>query len=129
MPTILPEAHWLMSAGAADVEPARLRELAAPGLHWGRLLALAEYERAFPFVTDRLRESGIDLPPEVAGQVQSRAAVAEFSIGRLHGVLEQVAARLEGAGIDVLLLKGAATSCSALISRSRSPIARSRRCA
>jgi len=110
MSTILPEAHWLMSAGAADVEPARLRELAAPGLHWGRLLALAEYERAFPFVTDRLRESGIDLPPEVARQVRSRAAVAEFSIGRLHGVLEQVVARLEGAGIDVLLLKGAALS-------------------
>jgi hypothetical protein len=118
----LHEARWLMRAGARAGDPAALAAAAAPGLDWPRLLALAEFERAFPVVADRLRDAGLAMPDDVAAQVRSRAMVAEFSIARLHAVLEQAVATLAAEGIRVLLLKGAALSRSRYASRRLRPM-------
>lgn len=116
------EAQWVMAAGSAAVEPQQLGRMAAGGLDWGLVLAFAEYERAFPVLADRIREAGVELPSEIAQQVRARAMVADFAIARLHTLLDDVVGRLAAAGIEVLLLKGAAMARTRYPSRRLRPM-------
>jgi hypothetical protein len=101
------EARWLMEVGAPGADLPRLgRELGS--LDLGALVGIAAHERALPALSARLRDAGVALPAGAGHLLRSRSMVAEFTLARLHSLLDEVVARLAAEGIDVLLLKGAA---------------------
>jgi hypothetical protein len=70
---------------------------------------LAERERAVPVLWRRLRDVGPDaVPSDAAAQLQRQAMVSEFTMGHLEHRLRDTLAVLSGAGVDAILLKGAA---------------------
>lgn len=104
----LPEARLLMLAGAPDSSVDELADLAEGGLDWERLIALAAFERAFPVVADQIAAAGVRVPEPFASRLRAYAAVADFSITGLHALLDGIGHALANAGIEFVLLKGAA---------------------
>lgn len=94
-----------------------IRGLVAQGMNLPRFLALAEVERAMPVAARRLRAAASDqLDPDAAATLWRHAQVAEFRMGHLQSRLGQTLDRLEGAGVHVVLLKGAAVAATAFSS-------------
>lgn len=114
-----PEAELLLltagggeagGGGRAVPGDRRIRELVAGELDWEKLGWLAERERAAPVLWGQLHSMGVqaaDLPPEAA-HLQRLAMVSEFRMMHLEQRLAESLAALSHAGIDVMLLKGAA---------------------
>lgn len=105
-----PEARLLLLAAgpsATDGEIAAL--VAASPLAWGRLLDLADRERATAIVWRRVRGH---VPPSMPGEVRSSfermAMIADFSAGYVEQRIGETMAHLNARGIPGLLLKGAA---------------------
>lgn len=95
-------------AGVADPPPGT-EGRAADAVDGRKLLELAVRERAVPVLWDDLtsRERA-SLSPDVAASFPARAAVAEFRMRRTMAALEEAVEDLASAGIEVVLLKGAA---------------------
>jgi hypothetical protein len=104
-----PEARLLfLTAGYPRTEPA-LRGLLEARLDWETVAFLAERENATLVVSRYLRAAGDrEVPAAVRTLMQRREMVASFRQLHLEQRLTEVVSALAGAGIDVMLLKGAA---------------------
>lgn len=104
-----PEARLLLATATGEGEDAGLRHLLEEGPDRGRLLRLAIRERSLPPLWRRLAPLVEDRWPE-----EDRATFERIAAGRelflvlLRRRLVEALGVLEEAGIDVLLLKGAA---------------------
>jgi len=102
------EELLLLTAGGAGNDLA-VAALARGEIDWQRLLGLAQVERAVPVIYPRLRTlAGDIIPPEVLEQMRRLALVSDFAMLHLDSRLRESLGALHGAGIRVLLLKGAA---------------------
>lgn len=105
-----PEASLLLlTAGGAANDPGIAA--IARGADWQRLTRLAESERAEPVLVRRLRSLGVPLPRE-AGRLEQLARVVDFRQAFIRDRLDASVRVLSQAGIDVVLLKGAALAVS-----------------
>ncbi len=132
-----PEAELLLlTAGSAPVAasdgaPAwnavgarRIRELLHGDLDWEKLGWLAERERAAPVLWGHLQaieKAPGKLPPQ-ASHLQRLAMVSEFRMMHLEQRLADSLEALSDAGIDVMLLKGAALALTVYGSFVRRPM-------
>lgn len=122
--SLSPEARLvLLSAGGSAHDP-EMRVLLAGGLDWGKVLVLAQRERALAILWARVNRLGHALiPDETAVQLQRMALVSEFTLLQLEQRLGEVLSTLDGAGISVVLLKGAALAVSVYAAFSQRPMA------
>jgi hypothetical protein len=128
-----PEAELLLlTSGGEGGGPAaaqspgerRIRELLGGELDWEKLGWLAERERAAPVLWGHLQSMERlpgDLPPQAA-HLQRLAMVSEFRMMHLEQRLAESVAALSRAGIDVMLLKGAALAVTVYGSFVRRPM-------
>lgn len=111
-------------AGASAPGERRIRELLGGELDWEKLGWLAERERAAPVLWGHLqtmeRLPGA-LPPQAA-HLQRLAMVSEFRMLHLEQRLAESLAALSRAGIQVMLLKGAALALTVYGSFVRRPM-------
>ncbi|HEY9449458.1 MAG TPA: nucleotidyltransferase family protein, partial [Gemmatimonadaceae bacterium] len=102
----------------------RIGELLRGELDWEKLGWLAERERAAPVLWSQLQSmDGLpgDLPPQAA-HLQRLAMVSEFRMMHLEQRLAESLAALSHAGIEVMLLKGAALALTVYGSFVRRPM-------
>jgi hypothetical protein len=78
--------------------------LAAPGVEWPRLMALAERHRMIPLLHRHLRHAA--LPAAAAEALRARAAAEVRRSLRLAGELRRLMEALETAGVQALAYKG-----------------------
>ena len=98
----------LLSAGppATDTE---IVDLLRDGVDWRILAAFAHHEKAVPVLWRRIQRLGIEsIPAEVAGSFQTYTSLAEFRQDQLRLRLLEALDTLSGAGLEPVLLKGAA---------------------
>ena len=88
-----------------------MASLAAEGLDWERLTRLAETERAEPVLVRRLRSLGARIPAE-AERLEQLARVVDFRQAWIEERLGASLRALSNAGIEALLLKGAALAAT-----------------
>ncbi len=135
--TLSPEAELLLlTAGSASVGSSndsaargapgvrRIRELLHSDLDWEKLGWLAERERAAPVlwgVLQGIESAPARLPPQAA-HLQRLAMVSEFRMMHLEQRLADSLEVLADAGIDVMLLKGAALAITVYGSFVRRPM-------
>jgi hypothetical protein len=103
------EAQLLLACGELGGNDARLRALLAGPLVWDRVLLLAHRQRAAAVLLRRLAalpDAGV--PPEALDQLRKLAMVLEFLMVRLRQRLDETLDVLAQAGIEPVLLKGAA---------------------
>lgn len=102
------EARLLMLTAAGPARDPDIASLAEEGIDWPRLTRIAESERAEPVLVRRLRSVlGRPLPTEAA-RLEQLARVADFRQAWIEERLQASLAALASAGIDAVLLKGAA---------------------
>jgi len=103
------ETRLLLATASRASGDRELDSLIAGDISWERLLALALHERALPAMWRRLAPVVGDRWPEDAVVAFERAAAnRELFLNLLRHRLAEALGALEGAGIEVLLLKGAA---------------------
>lgn len=116
------EAQLLLLAAGGAGNDARIRGLVAGGIDWAKLGWIAGRERAAPVLWERLHSvPGIRLPEEAA-PLRKLAMVSDFRMRHLETRLDDSLAALEGAGVDGLLLKGAALAVTVYGSFTRRPM-------
>ena len=102
-----------LSALSLSPEAGLLFRLAQEPLDWGRLMRLAQREKALGVVAEQIGEK-VDPPlPEGAAAIRRVAMLTTFHLLHLQQRLEQAVAALAGAGIPVVLLKGAGLAYTA----------------
>ena len=102
------EELLLLTAGGAANDLA-ISALARCGIDWHRFLGLAQVERAVPVIYSRMRTVAADtMPPAILEQMRRLALVSDFAMLHLDARLRESLGALHGAGVRVLLLKGAA---------------------
>ena len=118
-----PEAQLvLLSAGGAANDDA-LRALLHGALNWDKVLWLAEREGAIPALWNRLTHLGdVPVPGDVATQLQRLGMVWEFQLLRLEQRLGEALDLLSAAGVEPILLKGAALACAVYRSFAQRPM-------
>lgn len=103
----------LLSAGppATDTE---IADLLRGGVDWRVLAATAHREKAVPVLWRRIQRLGIEsIPAQVAGNFQTYSRLAEFRQDQLRQRLLEALDTLSDAGVEPVLLKGAALACTA----------------
>lgn len=112
--TLSPEAQLLLAAAGGPGQDERIRRLLEGGINWPRLVAISLQEGAQPVLGRRLRALGADLmPPEIATDLRQIERVGEFRQRYLQRRLREATGTLAEAGIEVMLLKGAALAQTA----------------
>ena len=107
-----PEARLLLLTSGGSANDAGIAAIARRGLDWHRLTRIAEAERAEPVLVRRLRAvTGAGLPAEAA-RLEQLARVADFRQCWIEERLVASLRTLRQAGIDAVLLKGAALAIS-----------------
>jgi hypothetical protein len=103
----------LLTAGGVANDEA-IRGIAGEPIDWQRFLRLAQLERAMPVVYPRLRDvTGDVIPARTLDQMRRLAMVSDFAMLYLESRLRDSLTVLHGAGIRVMLLKGAALAHTA----------------
>jgi len=123
-----PEAQLLLACGEIDGDEAALRALLARPVAWDRVMLLAHREKAAPVLLRRLGElrdaNGASLvPPEVLAQLRKLSMVIEFLMLQLRQRLDETVDVLTRAGIEPVLLKGAALCFTSYGSMAERPMA------
>lgn len=105
-----PEARLLVLAAGSSATDRELAALArGEEVNWGRLLEMADRERATAIVWRRVKaDVPPSMPPEVRSSFERMAMIADFSAGYLGERIGATLAHLNARGIPVLLLKGGA---------------------
>jgi hypothetical protein len=99
----------LTSAGPTSDSDAEIRRLLSDDVEWTRVFGIALQQRATMPVWRRLSAVAADMIPDpVAGPLRRSAMVASFQQLHLRDRLVEVLRTLDGMGIRVLVLKGAA---------------------
>jgi hypothetical protein len=118
-----PEARFLaLTAGGEDNDGALHDVLAGP-FDWGLLCRMAQADDAVPAVWRCLQRLGCDVPTSVAEDLSAATAVSEFELLRAEMRLRETLRALDGEGIRVVLLKGAAVAQTAYKSVTERPMA------
>lgn len=118
-----PEAQLLLASAGGASQDGRIRSLLESGIKWPRLVALSLQEGAQPVLGRRLREIGSDLmPEEIAADLRQIERVGEFRQRYLERRVREAVEALSEAGIEVILLKGAALAYSTYGSFSERPM-------
>lgn len=110
MPSALlsPEAQLLLLV-AGSTNDAAIRTAAARDLDWAKLIAIAERQKATAVVWRRLSAIAEgSIPADAATQLRRLAMVSDFKMQHLEDRLLRALDAFAAAGIDSLLLKGAA---------------------
>jgi hypothetical protein len=119
-----PEAQLLLACGELGGNDADLRALLARPLVWDRVILLAHREKAAPVLVRRLGAlPDAPVPPEVLAQLRKLAMVTEFRMVRLRQRLDETIDVLTRAGIEPVLLKGAALCYTLYPSMAERPMA------
>lgn len=109
LPDIPPEEELLLLTAGGAANDGAIRDIALGQIDWHRFLGLAQFERAVPVVYPRLKATvGDTVPAEVLDQMRRLALVSDFAMMHLETRLRETLRVLHGAGIRVMLLKGAA---------------------
>jgi len=119
---LAPEARLLLlCAGGAD--DATLRRALVPPLDWPAVLRLAEREGASPLLWERLAALAPEhLPRAAAERLRALARVKQFKMRYMAQRVAETVAALDAAGIESVLLKGAALAVAAYGSFERRPM-------
>ncbi len=107
------EARLLLLAGAGPEADAVLRDLVGQEIDWNALAALAIREQALPILGKRLSGLGAGALPPASAPLVRLGIVVEFQLLRLQRRLYDTVAALAHAGIEPVLLKGAAVAHTA----------------
>lgn len=106
---VAPELELLLLTAGGAANDDTIRSIAGEPIDWQRFLGFAQLERAVPVVYPRLRDVTGDVMPAAAlDQMRRSAMVSDFAMSYLESRLRDSLAVLHGAGIRVMLLKGAA---------------------
>lgn len=116
------EARLLLLTAGGQPNDAEIVALAAGGLDWDRLTRLAETERAEPVLVRRLRSLRVPMPAE-AERLEQLARVVDFRQAWIEELLASSVRGLAAAGIEVVLLKGAALAATRYASFLERPMA------
>jgi hypothetical protein len=109
LPAIPADEELLLLTAGGAANDADIWRVARCGIDWRRFLGLAQLERAVPVIYPRLREiAGDTIPAEVLDQMRRLAFVSDFAMLHLDARLRESLRALHGAGVRVMLLKGAA---------------------
>ena len=104
-----PEEELLLLTAGGVANDDAIRVAARGAINWARFLGLAQLERAVPVIFPRLRALvGDVLPTTVLDQMRRVALVSDFAMLHLETRLRESLSVLHGAGVRVMLLKGAA---------------------
>lgn len=106
--SLTPETRLLLATAATSPDRGRLEELLRSGIDWSRMAGLLTRERAVLPFWRRVRPLASHLDPDVRGGLERLAAVAEMRLGRTRSRLLESLDALEDAGVQAVLLKGAA---------------------
>jgi hypothetical protein len=111
---ISPEAQLLLAAGREDgAGTDAIRALLAGPVNWERLFWLATYEKAAPVLLRGVMRAGESAVPKAhLAQLRKLAMVVEFRMLHVRQRLNETVDVLAAAGIDAVLLKGAALGCT-----------------
>jgi hypothetical protein len=109
-----PESRVLLLAVARQPDATAIRSaIEDPAFSWGRLIWLAQKEKATNSVSVALRSLSEDLcPKEPLTRLNQIVRVTEFRMVRLEQLLSGALDALAHANIDVVLLKGASLATS-----------------
>jgi len=108
------EARFVLATAGGDLAGPRVAALARANLDWRRVLRMATFERAEPAVHAALAAHAAALVPADLMAALARAARgARVRLAYLHHRLDETVEALAGAGIPVVLLKGAALARTA----------------
>ena len=119
-----PECRLVFLSAGANCTAATAREYVRAGVNWQRVLVIAERERAVSSLWHVLeRSSSGDIPDEVVLHLRRSGMVSDFRMLYLAQRLGETLARLQEAGIPVVLLKGAALAASVYPSFTERPMA------
>lgn len=115
------EGEMVLRAGSAD-DPAAARHRLEQPLEWQRLLFFADRERAALPLWRELRTTSLAERADGARVLKRMAQVWEFKLMHLERLLGQVLDAFAAAGVEVVLLKGAAAAASVYGGFSRRPM-------
>jgi hypothetical protein len=108
-----PEAQVVLLSAGGEERDDEIRALLHGGVDWPKVVRLAEREGAVSILWQRVRSlEDARIPGDTATQLQRLAMVSEFRLLRLEQRLGDALDVLAEAGVDVVLLKGAALACT-----------------
>ena len=114
LPDIPPEEELLLLTAGGPENDSAIHDLAGRPIDWLRFLALAQIERAVPVIYPRLKAVAQDgVLGDTLDQMRRLALVSDFAMLHLETRLRDSLRALHGAGIRVMLLKGAALARTA----------------
>lgn len=112
-PPLSPECRLVFATAHVAPDAGLIASLLKGPLDWGRVLMLAERERATPVLWRAIERAGLEgVPTAAADHLRRSAMVYDFRMLRLATKLEATLASLHSVGAPVLLLKGAALASS-----------------
>lgn len=117
-----PEARLLLATAGGSDQDAQIAALARESIDWTRFLQLAALERAEAVVAGRFARVGVTPPPEVARQLKALALRSDVRMATVSHRLDRTLQALQAAGIEVMLLKGAALGRTVYGSLARRPM-------
>ena len=118
-----PEARFLVLTTGGRANDAAMREILERPFDWTLLCEFARGDRAIPVVWRCLQRLGCAVPAAVADYLGRATAVSEFELLRGEARLRETICALDGEGIRVILLKGAAVVHTAYDSFTERPMA------
>jgi hypothetical protein len=119
---LTPEARLLFRTLGGPGAVSIVTEGSEAPLEWQRLLELAHRERAALPLWRLIRDSPLATVPEATHGLKRMAQIWEFKLLHLERLLFQVVDAFAKAGVDVVLLKGAAAGLSVYPSLSQRPM-------
>lgn len=108
-----PELRFVFRAADPRCEAQELLAISAQIQDWQRVARLSESEGATAVLWRLLRPQAAQLPMEFVVFLQARTMLADFRMQRLAQRAQETVTALREAGIEVLLLKGAAVGALA----------------
>ena len=104
-----PEARLILAAGRADVAPADLPSLLAPGFSWPLVESFTHRQSASTAVHTMLSALPAGVVPDgVRQRLGKGSMISQFRLRCLQRALDESVATLVQAGVQPMLLKGAA---------------------
>jgi hypothetical protein len=120
---VLPrEAQLLLATAGGPDQDDRIGELARSPIDWTLLLQLTALERAEAVVAGRLARLEVPLPADVSRQLKAMAVRSDLRMATISHRLDRTLEALAAAGVEPLLLKGAALGRTVYGSLARRPM-------
>lgn len=121
--SLAPEARLLFLMARDDAEPDSIKSILEGGVNWPLLSGLTVVSRAGPAVWAELKHQPEHLvPAEARDHLRQFAMVTSLRMSHLEERMWQVFSALEAAGIEVIILKGAALALDVYGSFSERPM-------